>query len=232
VSKLLKFKKPGLDTQHGGGPITPEGKARSARNATRHGLTGKTVVLTTEDPAQFDELLDDYVKEYSPATRLQLDLVHELAACRWRLQRLWAIETCAFEITFARKQGIVDAEFRVCKPEMRTALAYMSMAQESDLLPILDRYETRLTRRTHQIMKELQILQNTPPPENCQTNSSGIGPSVRKRIPACDVISKCPQATPKPNQSPTTPPTTNKHPCSEQPPAEPPAGSEDHRHKK
>ena len=226
MSKLLKFKNTKVDAQRGGGPKTPEGKARSATNAIRHGLTGKTVVLTTEDPAQFDELLDDYVKEYSPATRLQLDLVHELAACRWRLQRIWAIETCAFEITFARKQGIVDAEFRVCKPAMRTALAYMSMAQESELLPILDRYETRLTRRTHQIMKELQMLQNTPPPENCQTNST------HPTCPGCDLKSPSPAAPPKPNQSPTTPPTTNKHPCSEQPPAEPPAGSEDHRHKK
>src|SRR5689334_5226467 len=90
-------KKP--EKQHGGGPKTPEGKARSAMNATRHGLTGKSVVLSTEDPEKFEELLKDYMAVYAPANPVELDLVHELAVSRWRLQRIWGMESCMFEIT-------------------------------------------------------------------------------------------------------------------------------------
>lgn len=35
------------------GPRTPEGKARSAQNALKHGLLSRQIVLQDEDPAQF-----------------------------------------------------------------------------------------------------------------------------------------------------------------------------------
>ena len=38
------------------GPITPEGKARSSRNATTHGLLSQYVVIPGEDPAGFQRL--------------------------------------------------------------------------------------------------------------------------------------------------------------------------------
>lgn len=166
------------DKKHGGGPKTPEGKARSARNSLRHGLTGKTVVLPTEDPAQFQELIDNYVDDFRPETSVETDLVHELAICRWRLQRLWDIESWAFEITMARKRPDVAKEFETCTNGMRTALAFLSMAEDSKGLSLLIRYETRLARRFDQVLKEIKALQDQrkkepepPPAKSCETNS-------------------------------------------------------------
>ena len=38
------------------GPKTREGKEASSRNATRHGLTGKQIVIAGEDPAEYENL--------------------------------------------------------------------------------------------------------------------------------------------------------------------------------
>ena len=42
------------------GPITPEGRAKSARNSIRHGLRAKSIVLTTESKEEFRSLLYSY----------------------------------------------------------------------------------------------------------------------------------------------------------------------------
>ena len=41
------------NAQHSTGPRTEEGKAASSRNALKHGLTSFTVLLPTEDPAEY-----------------------------------------------------------------------------------------------------------------------------------------------------------------------------------
>src|ERR1700694_4189182 len=103
-----KHRKP----QHGGGPKTPEGKARSAQNSVRHGLTAKSFVITkTEDPEALNQLINDYIAEFQPRTKFQLDLVHELAACRYRMQRAWAIETNLFNVTLLRNERAIAAVF-------------------------------------------------------------------------------------------------------------------------
>ena len=48
------------------GPITAEGKARSAQNALVHGLTANTVVLSMESREQFDALADRYFNFFNP----------------------------------------------------------------------------------------------------------------------------------------------------------------------
>ena len=49
------------------GPLTKSGKARSSRNALRHGLTAEQVVISGEDPAAFETLQDDLYAHYQPA---------------------------------------------------------------------------------------------------------------------------------------------------------------------
>src|SRR5689334_10657546 len=75
------------------GPITPEGKARSARNGTRHGLRGSTfALLPDEDPAAWAALLDGYLARLRPADAAELACVERLAACDWREGRLARLE--------------------------------------------------------------------------------------------------------------------------------------------
>lgn len=74
------------------GPRTQAGKQRSSLNALRHGLTARTAVLPTEDPAAFARHIQQFLDEYQPATPTEIQLVHELANTAWRLNRIPYLE--------------------------------------------------------------------------------------------------------------------------------------------
>ena len=67
------------------GPKTPEGKARSARNALRHGLRARTfALLPEEDPAEWAQHLLDLRAGYGPTDETEGKLVTALAVAMWK----------------------------------------------------------------------------------------------------------------------------------------------------
>jgi hypothetical protein len=79
------------------GPTTPEGKARSAQNALRHGLRAeKHMVLPDEDGAEFAALEAAMVEELAPVGALQIVLARRVAVAAWRLARADRIEADLF----------------------------------------------------------------------------------------------------------------------------------------
>jgi hypothetical protein len=76
---------------------TPEGKARSAQNALRHGLRAeKYVVLPQEDAAEFAGLEAALIEELAPVGALQTVLARRVAVAAWRLTRADRIESELF----------------------------------------------------------------------------------------------------------------------------------------
>src|SRR5215213_6387261 len=84
------------------GPVTSEGKARSAQNATRHGLTGGPVVLPNESPEEYDAFVQSYVKAWRPRTLAELDRIQQMAAGQWRLRRIEHMEAAILNQAFER----------------------------------------------------------------------------------------------------------------------------------
>jgi len=80
------------NAQHSTGPRSEAGKQRSALNALTHGLTCRTAVLPSEDPAAFEQHHRQFLDEYRPATPTETQLVHELADTAWRLNRIPLLE--------------------------------------------------------------------------------------------------------------------------------------------
>jgi hypothetical protein len=69
------------------GPKTPEGKARSAQNALKHGLrAAKHMVLPVEDAGEFAALEAALTLELVPVGTLQAILVGRIARAAWRLE--------------------------------------------------------------------------------------------------------------------------------------------------
>jgi hypothetical protein len=81
-----------LNAQKSTGPQTPEGKAASAGNATKHGYFSQAVLIKGEDPAEFREVLEQYVLALHPNTVVERELVERIVASIWKRMRLQKLE--------------------------------------------------------------------------------------------------------------------------------------------
>jgi hypothetical protein len=81
-----------VNSQLSTGPKTPEGKAKSSLNAVKTALTGRTVLLPTDDAAAYQQHVDDFFKELQPMAARECALVQLLADNSWRLDRVFALE--------------------------------------------------------------------------------------------------------------------------------------------
>ena len=79
------------------GPITPDGKDRSRRNAVRHGLTAETVIAALENAEDYQAFEAAVTADYDAGTAVERELVLRLASVLWRLRRATGIETALFE---------------------------------------------------------------------------------------------------------------------------------------
>ena len=51
------------------GPTSETGKTKSSLNAVKTGLTGRTVLLPTEDAALYETHVSQFMKSYAPVRR-------------------------------------------------------------------------------------------------------------------------------------------------------------------
>jgi hypothetical protein len=114
------------------GPKTPEGKARSAQNALKHGMRAqKHVLLPDEDVAGFTALEAALTEEMAPVGALQSILVGRIARAVWRLDRAERLEIEVFE---ARRYGDAGAGLALIRDgngsrSFETLLRYRGAAQ-------------------------------------------------------------------------------------------------------
>ena len=74
------------------GPRSPEGKARVAGNALKHGLTGRRIVLPNEDPHEFEAFRNDLWNDLEPKGIIQAVLVEKIVTDAWRIMRISTLE--------------------------------------------------------------------------------------------------------------------------------------------
>src|SRR5271157_5891224 len=120
------------------GPRTPEGKQRTRLNALRHGLTGQTVVLPTEDLQAYKTFCDDFVVHYAPVGPVERQLVQTIADTSWRLNRISAMEHSSLSIAAAQKLDQVDATDNPLAEAVAQSLAFQ---EQSERLAKLSLYE-------------------------------------------------------------------------------------------
>ena len=76
---------PATPTARKRGPATPEGKARSAMNALKHGLRARSfALLPEEDPVEWAQHLADLRAGYGPTDEAEEKLVTAMAVAMWK----------------------------------------------------------------------------------------------------------------------------------------------------
>ncbi len=150
------------------GPRSLEGKAACARNALKHGLRSRDVVLTgVESPTGFDELRQSFHQRFAPADSIEHSLVDRIVAAEWRLRRIRRIETAMF---FDRLMDAGVEEVREDPEHADDAGSYEVESQilhdayqlANDQLEQLSRYEAQLERSIERSIRQLQQLRKAP----------------------------------------------------------------------
>ena len=132
------------------GPITAEGKAISSQNSLKHGLTSSRVVLPHESQEDYDKLEASLINRFKPADDLESDLVQEMAAARWRLRRIEAMEAALFKKAIRQHEESGDPD--------ALDIAYAEVA-ESKSYRMLVRHASQLRRAFEKAWKEIQLIQ-------------------------------------------------------------------------
>src|SRR4051812_26383152 len=81
------------NAQRSTGPKTSKGKAKSSLNAVKTGLTGRTVLLPSEDVKQYQNHVKRFHEELQPVGELETNVVQSLADTQWRLNRIPSLES-------------------------------------------------------------------------------------------------------------------------------------------
>jgi hypothetical protein len=138
------------------GPRSAEGQKRSSQNALRHGLSGRIVVLPTEDMAEYLRLSKEIVDSLYPETQLERDLAQAVADGIWRQKRFRTIEEAMLALGHYEGEGDFDAEHENIHAAFTAAKAFRSNPQAFATLSI---YEQRIQRGIDKAMKLLTDLQ-------------------------------------------------------------------------
>ncbi len=140
------------------GTKSPAGIQKSPKNALKHGLTCRMIVLTNESHAKFDELHQSYIETFQPANGVEMDLIDQMAASQRRLRRIWIMQTAALDLKMDQQDAEIGKTFNQIDQATRVTVAFTTLANDEKSLDVLLRYETTFTRLYQRAMDTLMRL--------------------------------------------------------------------------
>jgi hypothetical protein len=151
------------NAQRSTGPRTPEGKARSRRNALKHGILASAILIKTgpavDNADEFNELMSALRDDLAPEGALEDLLVEKIAVCYWRQRR--ALQ-CEAGMTAASLKSHLEIynnwKGEELSPEVKATLGNRALPVDRCLDQIL-RYETSVHRQLVFAINQLERLQ-------------------------------------------------------------------------
>src|SRR5215469_9801972 len=151
ASSTAKLEANRANAQLSTGPTSADGKSPSSLNATRHGLTGRVVVLPEEDMKVYEAFSAELMTSLDPKTPLERELAKTVVDQQWRLNRIRSIEDGMLALT---------DETGTNHPAVESTLtAAQAFLQNSKAFVNLTIYEQRIHRIMEKALAQLQQLQ-------------------------------------------------------------------------
>ena len=138
------------------GPRTESGKQRSSLNALRHGLTGQTVVLPTEDLSAYQRHSQSFLDDLRPKGAIETQLVQSLIDTSWRINRAAAVETNLFSLGITEMEDRVPASHADAQAALAMALAFR---EHNRAFANISNYAQRLARQFERTLVQLREIQ-------------------------------------------------------------------------
>ena len=186
MTTKLKSETARLNGSHSKGPVTLEGKASSSQNALRHGMLSQTVVLEGESKDLFEQLLTSIAAELQPRTAIETGLIERMAIAHWRQMRTWAVQKASLDLEMTRPENAAAS-----KPA-RFATVFKNLSDNSNLLNVVDRYESSFERGYYRALSYLMKLRENP-------GNQAAAPGLLPPLTAAHVT-WTPDETPLPNE--------------------------------
>ena len=153
-----------------GGPKTAEGKAVVSRNALKHGLTGKDLLVGNTKLTELEKFKEAFYKDLRPQGAVETMLADRIWSSAWRLNMIVGFESDYLNIHYR------DKDFSQFTEEVRNRVARrrLLLRQEKfgNPLAILERYHTSNERRMYKALHELERLQSA------RKDEQPLGPTI------------------------------------------------------
>jgi len=144
------------NSQHSTGPKTEAGKHRSSLNALRHGLTGQTIVLPTDDLQAYQRHIENFTNEYHPEGATESQLVQSLADTAWRQNRAAALETNLLTLGIVREPAPLEDVPGQAQHALAIAAALDSQGRVLSTLSIHTQRLARQFEKTLALLSQIQ----------------------------------------------------------------------------
>ena len=189
-ASLLQLQANRRNAQSSTGPKTEAGKAIASRNALKTGLTGRTILLASEDDAiLYEHHVQSLVAELHPVGARETGLTQSIADTQWRVARIPSLEYGLYALgrgEFAEEfQTHPEAEAAILI-EAKTFLAYQRQLKNLNL------QESRLRRQAEKDTAELKRLQElrtaSVASPNCQSATPQPQIGFEFSNPAPDIL--------------------------------------------
>ncbi len=85
------------NAQKSTGPRTAEGKARSAQNATRHGLASQRLIVRDDEREEFHRFQKELRQRVTPVGAVEEEVFRQMLRSAWNLRRIERLEDELFD---------------------------------------------------------------------------------------------------------------------------------------
>ncbi len=177
------------------GPRTPDGKARSAQNARKHGFAASAfAVVRLEELDEVARLKDDLVTDYQPANSQECFAVERIALAQHALLRAARLEaglfTACMDLALDSRDNPINpmaeelvggGDIEIVRAQNRNfalATGFDRMAQRSNSWSLLLRYQSQAERQYRRAVEEFERLKSLREfgPEDSLACTAGLSP--------------------------------------------------------